>query len=93
MVSSFVEQAFCEGVIGTLIRGQKETTKLEDEPENNIFISNVIKQMDSVKHKVQVLNITYLTEFRKDEHPSKNREPDTPDEASLVPAWNTRYEE
>ncbi|KAG6604332.1 hypothetical protein SDJN03_04941, partial [Cucurbita argyrosperma subsp. sororia] len=32
-------------------------------------------------------------EFRKDEHPSKNRGPDTPDEASLVPAWNTRYEE
>lgn len=60
---------------------ERDYTKLEDEPENNIFISDVIKQMDSVKHKVQFLNITYLTEFRKDGHPSKNREPGTPDEA------------
>ncbi|KAG7034482.1 Protein trichome birefringence-like 8, partial [Cucurbita argyrosperma subsp. argyrosperma] len=84
--SSFLSRVFS-------CSSRKEATKPEDEPENNIFISNVIKQMDSVKHKVQVLNITYLTEFRKDEHPSKNRGPDTPDEASLVPAWNTRYEE
>ncbi|KAL0543650.1 hypothetical protein IC582_018751 [Cucumis melo] len=60
---------------------ERDYTKLEDEPENNIFISNVIKQMDTVKHKIQFLNITYLTEFRKDGHPSKNREPGTPDDA------------
>ncbi|KAG6640635.1 hypothetical protein I3843_09G017400 [Carya illinoinensis] len=52
---------------------------LEAEPLNNVFISNVIKQMNNGKSKmIQYLNITYLTEFRKDGHPSKNREPGTP---------------
>lgn len=60
---------------------ERDYTQLEDEPETNTFISNTIKQMDSVKHKVQFLNITYLTEFRKDGHPSKYREPGTPEDA------------
>jgi len=34
--------------------------------------------MDYGNRKIQFLNITYLTEFRKDGHPSKNREPGTP---------------
>jgi hypothetical protein len=53
-------------------------TKLEAEPLNNVFISNVIKQMGYGNRKIQFLNITYLTEFRKDGHPSKYREPGTP---------------
>ncbi|XP_022962649.1 protein trichome birefringence-like 9 [Cucurbita moschata] len=60
---------------------ERDYTKLQDEPENNIFISDVIKQMNYVTHKVQFLNITYLTEFRNDGHPSKNRENGTSDEA------------
>ncbi|KAK9290376.1 hypothetical protein L1049_008545 [Liquidambar formosana] len=53
-------------------------TKLEDEPLNNLYISDVIKQMDYTNRKVQFLNITYLTEFRNDGHPSLHREPGTP---------------
>lgn len=51
---------------------------LEAEPLNNVLISNVIKEMDYGNRKIQFLNITYLTEFRKDGHPSMNREPGTP---------------
>ncbi|XP_075638167.1 protein trichome birefringence-like 8 [Castanea sativa] len=53
-------------------------TKLEDEPLNNEFISNVIKQTDYGNRSIQFLNITYLTGFRFDGHPSKYREPGTP---------------
>ncbi|PON82894.1 Protein trichome birefringence-like [Trema orientale] len=51
---------------------------LEADPSFNQFIYNAIKQMDYVNWKVQFLNITYLTEIRKDGHPSKYREPGTP---------------
>ncbi|XP_044507536.1 protein trichome birefringence-like 8 [Mangifera indica] len=54
------------------------TTRLGVEPLNNRFISNVIKQMKNKNRKVQLLNITYLTEFRSDGHPSSHREPGTP---------------
>ncbi|KAJ7976168.1 Protein trichome birefringence-like [Quillaja saponaria] len=60
---------------------EKNHTKLESEPYNNIFISDVIKQMNYGNWKVQFLNITYLSEFRKDGHPSKYREPGTPPDA------------
>ncbi|KAK2987412.1 hypothetical protein RJ640_020609 [Escallonia rubra] len=56
-------------------------TKLEPEPPMNTFISDVVNHMRSVKRKVQFLNITYLTEFRKDGHPSRHREPGTPIDA------------
>ncbi|KAK9194083.1 hypothetical protein WN944_004785 [Citrus x changshan-huyou] len=52
-------------------------SRLEDEPANNQLISKVIKQMKNESRKVQFLNITYLTEFRKDSHPSLHREPGT----------------
>ena len=62
---------------------QPETnvTEAEAEPLNNVFISEVVKQMEYENRNVQFLNITYLTGFRKDGHPSNNREPeaDPPD--------------
>ncbi|CAN6577350.1 unnamed protein product [Malus baccata var. baccata] len=51
------------------------------DPVNNLYISESIKQLEYEKWKVQFLNITYLTEFRKDGHPSKYREPGTPVDA------------
>ncbi|XP_068666695.1 protein trichome birefringence-like 8 [Aristolochia californica] len=50
-------------------------SRLEAEPWNNQFLSQVMKEMQEEKRKVQFLNITYLTEFRHDGHPSKYREP------------------
>ncbi|KAJ4705323.1 Protein trichome birefringence-like [Melia azedarach] len=60
---------------------QTNYTRLEAEPTNNKFISDVIKQMRYENRRVQFLNITYLTEFRKDSHPSLHREPGTPPDA------------
>ncbi|CAK9164529.1 unnamed protein product, partial [Ilex paraguariensis] len=57
---------------------ETNNTKLEPDPVNNLFISDVIKQMESAKRKIQFLNITYLAEFRKDGHPSSHREVGTP---------------
>lgn len=37
--------------------------------------------MKSANRSVRFLNVTYLTEFRKDGHPSSNREPGTPADA------------
>lgn len=51
---------------------------LEADPSNNLIIYDAVKQMDYGNWKVQFLNITYLTEIRKDGHPSKYREPGTP---------------
>ena len=56
-------------------------TKLEAEPLNNVFISEVVKQMEYENRNVQLLNITYLTGFRKDGHPANNREPGIGDSA------------
>ncbi|XP_058003387.1 protein trichome birefringence-like 8 [Hevea brasiliensis] len=61
---------------------QPETNymNLEPEPVNNQLISDMIKQMELEyrNSKVQYLNITYLTQFRFDGHPSVHREPGTP---------------
>ncbi|XP_012074397.1 protein trichome birefringence-like 8 [Jatropha curcas] len=61
---------------------QPETNdmNLEPEPVNNQLISSMIKQMELEyrKSKIQYLNITYLTQFRFDGHPSVHREPGTP---------------
>ncbi|GLT90031.1 hypothetical protein SLE2022_079840 [Rubroshorea leprosula] len=56
-------------------------TKLETDPLSNQYIYNVINEMSYSNGKVQFLNITYLTEFRNDGHPSRYREPGTPAEA------------
>lgn len=55
-----------------------DPTKFETEPYYNKFISDVVKQMQYESWKVHFLNITYLSEMRKDSHPSKYREPGTP---------------
>ncbi|KAK7355416.1 hypothetical protein VNO80_14671 [Phaseolus coccineus] len=60
---------------------ENDPTKLETEPYHNIFISGVVKQMQYESRKAHFLNITYLSEFRKDGHPSRFREPGTPPDA------------
>ena len=62
---------------------QPETnyTMLEPEPVRNQIISTVIKEMDYGDRKVQFLNITHLTQFRYDGHPSRHREQGTPVDA------------
>ncbi|RZC46222.1 hypothetical protein C5167_039177 [Papaver somniferum] len=57
---------------------ENDYTKLNAEPWNNIFIYKTIEMMKDVKRNIQFLNITYLTEFRNDGHPSVHREPGTP---------------
>uniref|UniRef100_A0A0E0M6G2 Uncharacterized protein n=1 Tax=Oryza punctata TaxID=4537 RepID=A0A0E0M6G2_ORYPU len=48
----------------------------------NAMISNVIDGIRSQgRRKAQFLNITYMTELRRDGHPSRNREPGTPQDA------------
>ncbi|KAG9442742.1 hypothetical protein H6P81_018596 [Aristolochia fimbriata] len=54
-------------------------SRLEAEPWNNRFLCQVVREMREEKRKAQFLNITYLTEFRRDGHPSKHREPGTPE--------------
>lgn len=60
---------------------ETDYTKLETESSNNLYVSRVIKQIENKTRKAYFLNITFLTEFRKDGHPSKHREPGTPVEA------------
>ncbi|QCE05813.1 protein trichome birefringence-like 8 [Vigna unguiculata] len=60
---------------------ENDPTTLEPEPYHNIFISGVVKEMQYESRKAQFLNITYLSEFRRDGHPSKFREPGTPPNA------------
>ncbi|WCJ34248.1 TRICHOME BIREFRINGENCE-LIKE 8 [Euphorbia peplus] len=59
---------------------ERNRTRLEPDPENNELISSIINQMrlEDKKKNVRYLNITYLTEFRSDGHPSVYREPGTP---------------
>ncbi|KAL8509455.1 hypothetical protein ACS0TY_016606 [Phlomoides rotata] len=66
------------GTCNTSREPEMDYSKLDPEPLNNILISKVVKQMRRVVRTVHFLNITYLTEFRKDGHPSSNREPGTP---------------
>ncbi|KAI7998222.1 Protein trichome birefringence-like 8 [Camellia lanceoleosa] len=60
---------------------ETDYTKMEAEPPNNLFISDVVKLMESANRKAQFLNISYLSEFRNDGHPSSHREPGTPPDA------------
>lgn len=61
---------------------ESDMKKMEPDPIHNNYISEVIQEM-RYEHssKVKFLNITYLTEFRKDAHPSRYREPGTPEDA------------
>ncbi|PIN14187.1 hypothetical protein CDL12_13193 [Handroanthus impetiginosus] len=66
------------GYCNTSKEPETDSSELEPEPLNNILISEAVEQMRSAKRKVEFLNITYLTEFRKDGHPANNREQGTP---------------
>ncbi|CAB4287099.1 unnamed protein product [Prunus armeniaca] len=69
------------GLCDAYLEPETDYKNLEADPVNNLYISESIKQMEYENWKVQFLNITYLTEFRKDGHPSKYREPGTPADA------------
>ncbi|CAF1935351.1 unnamed protein product [Brassica oleracea var. botrytis] len=60
---------------------ETDMMKMEPDPIHNSYISEVIQGMRYEHSKVKFLNITYLTEFRKDAHPSRYREPGTPEDA------------
>ncbi|KAH7844833.1 hypothetical protein Vadar_032169 [Vaccinium darrowii] len=76
------------GSCNTSTTPETNQTKMEDEPPNNLFISDVLKQMERDDRQVQLLNISYLTEFRKDGHPSSHREPGTlPDAPQDCSHW------
>ncbi|KAK4834402.1 hypothetical protein QYF36_021954 [Acer negundo] len=69
------------GTCDKQIEPETNYTRLEADPINNQLISHVFKQIRYEDRKVQFLNITYLTEFRFDGHPSLHREPGTPVDA------------
>ncbi|KAJ6790504.1 protein trichome birefringence-like 9 [Iris pallida] len=69
------------GVCDSGTRPQTNNTLLEPDPWYNQIMSSAIKSMEGRGRKVQLLNITYLTEFRMDGHPSSHREPGTPTDA------------
>ncbi|XAR69788.1 hypothetical protein NMG60_11001510 [Bertholletia excelsa] len=69
------------GSCNTSTAPETDQTKMEPEPINNLFISQGVKQMETADRKAQLLNISYLSEFRKDGHPSSHREPGTPPQA------------
>ncbi|WOL00386.1 protein trichome birefringence-like 8 [Canna indica] len=57
---------------------KKNPTELEPEPWNNRVIADMVEEMKDSGRKAQLINITYLTGFRNDAHPSKHRESGTP---------------
>ncbi|GFP82710.1 protein trichome birefringence-like 8 [Phtheirospermum japonicum] len=70
------------GYCNTSREPESDYSKMEPEPRNNIIINEVVKEMKrSAMKTVQFINVTYLTEFRKDGHPSSNRETGTPADA------------
>lgn len=69
------------GYCNTNREPEADYSKLKPDPLKNVFIYEAVKQMKSANRSVQFLNVTYLTEFRKDGHPSSNREPGTPADA------------
>ncbi|CAN8259731.1 unnamed protein product [Cochlearia groenlandica] len=60
---------------------ETDMKKMEPDPIHNNYIYQVIQEMRYEHSKVKFLNITYLTELRKDAHPSRYREPGTPEDA------------
>ncbi|KAL2900123.1 Protein trichome birefringence-like 8, partial [Bienertia sinuspersici] len=59
---------------------EPETSKknLQADPLFNRYIQDVVTEMEASGRHVNFLNITYLSEFRMDGHPSIHREPLTP---------------
>lgn len=69
------------GMCDVEMEPEKNYKKLKPEPWNNQYIAQVVNQMTYGNREIQFLNITHLTEFRKDGHPSRHREPGTPADA------------
>lgn len=46
-----------------------------------MYISKIVEEMAMMGRNVSFLNVTYLSEFRRDGHPSNHREPGTSVEA------------
>ncbi|CAN0879439.1 Protein trichome birefringence-like 8 [Linum grandiflorum] len=63
------------------LQPETDPKHLEPESVNNRPISDVVTQMRWRNKNVQYLNITHLTEYRSDGHPSRHREPGTPPDA------------
>ncbi|XP_039015741.1 protein trichome birefringence-like 8 [Hibiscus syriacus] len=81
------------GVCDAETEPEKEHKKLKPESLNNQYIANITKVMSNGNSKIRLLNISYLTGFRKDGHPSKYREPGTSRLQPLVSARYTRHME
>ncbi|CAN8298354.1 unnamed protein product [Cochlearia groenlandica] len=62
------------GVCDADTEPETDTRKMEPDATHNRYIYEVIEDMRYRHSKVKFLNITYLTEFRKDGHPSRYRE-------------------
>ncbi|KAF5202047.1 trichome birefringence-like [Thalictrum thalictroides] len=62
------------GACDSFISPETNYNKLENEPLNNRIVFTTVEQTKDIYKNVQFLNITYLTEFRKDAHISKYRE-------------------
>ncbi|KAK8600506.1 hypothetical protein V6N13_059708 [Hibiscus sabdariffa] len=69
------------GLCDAEIEPENKDKKLKPEPWNNRYMGDVINQMAYGNWKVRLLNVTYLTELRKDGHPSRHREAGTPADA------------
>lgn len=65
------------GNCDTNVEPETNYANLESDPPNNAIIRDAVDQMNRGNRTVRFLNITYLTELRKDGHPSKYREPGT----------------
>nr|GMD44411.1 protein trichome birefringence-like 8 [Ipomoea batatas] len=60
---------------------ERDQAGLGPDPINNVYISKIVEEMAMMGRNVSFLNVTYLSEFRRDGHPSNHREPGTSVEA------------
>lgn len=65
------------GYCNTSKEPETDYSKLDTEPVNNNIMSELFQHKTN-ENIIEILNVTYMTEFRKDGHPSSNREPGTP---------------
>ncbi|GER33749.1 trichome birefringence-like [Striga asiatica] len=69
------------GYCNTSTQPETNRSKLDPDPPNNMIIREIARKLKNTISTTHFTNITYLTEFRKDGHPSSNREPGTPPDA------------
>ncbi|KAG2318006.1 hypothetical protein Bca52824_021128 [Brassica carinata] len=58
------------------------------ETDHNSYISKAVQEVGYEHSRVKFMNITYLTEFRKDAHPSRYRGPDSWCLPGVPDTWN-----